>query len=108
MVRAIDRDSNLIEETTRNFFKIFKETTWIILDQVTTYHEKAFPSAIANTLGSKVKHSTSQYKNDLMEQNHSYIKSRYGAMKGFKDPWCAMIFCTVFEEKNFLDQEIVL
>ena len=55
-----------------------------------------------------MKHSTSQYKNDLMEQNYSYIKSRYGAMKGFKDPWCAMIFCTVFEEKNFLDQEIVL
>jgi len=36
--------------------------------------------------------------NNVMEQDHRGIKSRYRSMKGFKDNWCAMIFCHVFEE----------
>ncbi len=36
--------------------------------------------------------------NNVMEQSHRAIKSRYRPMKGFQDSWCAMIFCTVFEE----------
>jgi transposase-like protein len=36
--------------------------------------------------------------NNIIEQNHRGIKSRYRPMKGFKDCWCAMIFCAVFEE----------
>ena len=86
------------EEAARQFFTNCTEITGVIPDQVTTDHEKAFPSAIASTLGKQVKHRTNKYKNNIMEQNHSGIKSRYGVMKGFKDPWCAMIFCTVFEE----------
>ena len=36
--------------------------------------------------------------NNVIEQNHRSIKSRYGGMKGFKSPFSAIIFCTVFEE----------
>ena len=34
----------------------------------------------------------------FIEQNHRGIKARYKPIKGFKDSWCAMIFCHVFEE----------
>ena len=36
--------------------------------------------------------------NDRIEQSHRGIKSRYKVMKGFKHSFCALRFCTVFEE----------
>jgi len=36
--------------------------------------------------------------NNRLEQDHRGIKSRTGPMKGFKDIFCALIFCTAFEE----------
>jgi len=33
----------------------------------------------------------------VIEQDHRGIKSRYKSMKGFKNPFCALKFCTVFE-----------
>ncbi len=36
--------------------------------------------------------------NNVIEQNHRGIKSRYKVMKGFKNIFCALIFCTAFEE----------
>ena len=36
--------------------------------------------------------------NNRIESDHRSIKSRYKPMKGFKDIFCALIFCTVFEE----------
>jgi len=105
--RAIDRDSNLIdvylsdtrdEAAARKFFSTCAETTDVTPKQITTDHEKAFPLAITNALGDKVKHRTNKYKNNIMEQSHRGIKSRASPMKGLKDTWCAMIFCTVFEE----------
>ena len=36
--------------------------------------------------------------NNIIEQNHRGIKSRYKVMKNFKSQFCALIFCTVFEE----------
>ena len=107
LYRAIDKSGKLVdvylsdtrnEQAAKKFFANCKETTGITPDQITTDKEKAFPAAISSTLGKKVKHRTSKYKNNIMEQNHRGIKSRYGAMKCFKDIWCAMIFCTVFEE----------
>ncbi len=107
LYRAINKSGKLIdvylsdtrdEQAAKKFFVNCKETTGIIPEQITTAKEKAFPSAITSALGKKVKHRTSKYKNNIMEQNHRGIKSRYGAMKCFKDIWCAMIFCTVFEE----------
>ena len=107
LYRAIDKSGKLIdvylsdvrdEQAAKKFFCNCKETTGITPDQITTDKEKAFPAAIANSLGKKVKHRTSKYKNNIMEQNHCGIKSPYGAMKCFKDIWCAMFFCTAFEE----------
>ena len=36
--------------------------------------------------------------NNNIEQDHRGIKSRYRPMKGFKNPFCALIFCAAFEE----------
>ena len=36
--------------------------------------------------------------NNRLEQDHRGVKSRYKVMKGFKNIFCALIFCTVFEE----------
>ena len=66
--------------------------------------EPAFANAIKNALGDDIKHRHSKYMNNVIEQDHRGIKSRYRSMKGFKDSGCAMIFCTVFEEiRQFLE-----
>jgi transposase-like protein len=80
------------------FFKACEVTTGIHSSQITTDKEPAFPSAINKTFGDGVKHRGSKYINNVMEQSHRSIKSRYRPMKGFQDNWCAMIFCTTFEE----------
>jgi len=36
--------------------------------------------------------------NNIIEQDHRGIKSRYKVMKGVKSIFCASIFCTTFEE----------
>ena len=36
--------------------------------------------------------------NNRLEQDHPGLKSRTGPMKGFKDIFCALIFCTAYEE----------
>jgi putative transposase len=36
--------------------------------------------------------------NNVIEQNHRGIKSRCRVMKGFKNIFCALTFCTAFEE----------
>jgi len=80
------------------FFKQAQDTTGITPIQITTDKEKALYSAIKNTFGDKTKHRDSKYKNNCIEQDHRGIKSRYKVMKGFKNIFCALIFCTAFEE----------
>jgi transposase-like protein len=105
--RAIDKEGNLVDvylSETRDkkaaeaFFKSCESTTSITPDQITTDKEKAFPAAIKRALGAEVKHRDDQYLNNVMEQHHRGIKSRCAPMKGFKDFFCALNFCYVFEE----------
>jgi putative transposase len=56
-----------------------------------------------NKLGTDVDHRTSQYKNNVIEQDHRGIKGRYRPMRGFKNFDAAHRFCRVFDEvRNFL------
>lgn len=80
------------------FFKQAMKTTDVMPGQITTDKESALYPAINNIFGDKTKHRDSKYMNNRIEQNHRGIKSRYKPMKGFKDIWCAMIFCYAFEE----------
>jgi putative transposase len=73
-------------------------TTGFIPEQITTDKEPALYPAIKNVFGDETKHSDSQYMNNRLEQDHRGIKSRYKVMKGFKNIFSALIFCTAFEE----------
>ena len=107
LYRAIDEENNLIDiylsdtrdnQAAEKFFKICEATTGVKPTHITTDKEKAFPKAISKDLGKEIKHHNSRYLNNCIEQDHRGIKSRTGPMKGFKDSWCSMIFCHVYEE----------
>ncbi len=54
--------------------------------------------AIKNTFTTNTKHRDSKYMNNILESDHRVTKSRLTVMKGFKNIFCALKFCTVFEE----------
>ncbi|MCX7120859.1 MAG: IS6 family transposase [Gammaproteobacteria bacterium] len=107
LYRAIDKTGNLIDiylsdkrdkKAAEAFFRSCEKTTAVHPVQITTEKEPAFVDAIKNALGNDVKHRDSKYMNNRMEQNYRGTKSRTRLMKGFKESWCAMIFCHTFEE----------
>ena len=51
-----------------------------------------------NVFGDKIKHRDSRYMNNWIEQDHRAIKSRVRIMKGFKNTFSALNFCTIYEE----------
>src|SRR5215218_2802835 len=69
-------------------------------EQVTTDGHDAYPRATRETLGDGVTHRTSQYKNNLIEQDHRGIKQRYYPMRGFGSFTSASRFCSAFEEQR--------
>ena len=59
--------------------------------------------SIRTDLGKDVRHRTSAYLNNRLEQDHRGIKGRYRPMRGFKCPRSASRFCRAYDElRNFL------
>ena len=80
-----------------------RSVTQVEPEQVTTDGHTSYPKAIADELGADVDHRTSQYKNNVLEQDHRGIKGRYRSMRGFKNFDAAHRFCRAFDEiRNFL------
>src|SRR3954447_24542861 len=86
LYRAIDREGNLVEallsETrdmaaAQRFFAQALDIVGHAPAQVTTDGHAAYPRAIRETLGPDVRHRTSQYMNNRIEQDHRGIKQRY-------------------------------
>jgi len=107
LYRAIDKQGNLVDvylSDIRNqtaaeaFFAQCHETTGVTPVQFTTDKEPALYPALKQVFGDVTRHRDVKYKNNGIEQDHRGIKSRYHVMKGFKNIFCALIFCTVFEE----------
>ena len=107
LYRAIDKKGNLVDvylsdirdqKSAERFFNQACKTTGVHPAQITTDKEPALYPAIKNCFGEKTTHRDSKYMNNVIEQNHRGIKSRYRVMKGFKNPFSALIFCTAFEE----------
>lgn len=107
LYRAIDKAGNLVDvylsesrdkKAAKQFFSQCAKTSGIIPNQITTDKEPGFADAIKSTFGPAVIHRNSQYLNNRMEANHRGVKSWYYPMKSFKDTWCAMTSCHVFEE----------
>lgn len=105
--RAIDKEGNLVDvylSDTRDqaaaeaFFEQAAKTTGVYPEQITSDKEPALYPAIENVFGDYTTHRDNKYMNNRIEQDHRGVKSRTGPMKGFKDIFCALRFCTVFEE----------
>ena len=109
LYRAIDREGNLIEAllserrdmaAAQRFFAQSLDIAGHAPEQVTTDGHDAYPRAIRETLGSGVRHRTSRYKNNRLEQDHRGVKQRYYPMRGFGSFASAARFCTAFEEQR--------
>jgi putative transposase len=87
----------------QTFFRSARSVTQVEPEQVTTDGHSSYPKAIAEELGKDVEHRTSQYKNNVLEQDHRALKGRYRPMRGFKEFGAAHRFCRAFDEiRNFL------
>jgi putative transposase len=102
LYRAIDRDGNLIDAmlsehrdmvAAEAFFRSAKATTGFRPDRVTTDGHGSYPRAIRTMLGRTVRHRTSAYLNNRLEQDHRGIKGRIRCMPGFKSDQAAARFC---------------
>ena len=105
--RSIDKEGNVVDvylsdvrdqAAAEAFFEQAAKTSGIYPEQITTDKESALYPAIENTFGDYTTHRDNKYMNNRLEQDHRGIKTRTGVMKGFKDIFCALIFCTAFEE----------
>jgi putative transposase len=112
LYRAIDRSGALVDvlfsehrdmAAAQAFFRSAKAVTGITPDRVTTDGHDSYPRAIRTELGKDVRHRTSRYLNNRLEQDHRGIKDRYRPMRGFKCPRSASRFCRAYDElRNFL------
>ena len=93
LYRALDRNGNLVDvlfseqrdkSAAQAFFRSAKAVTGVTPDRVTTDGHDSYPRAIRTTLGKRVRHRTSAYLNNRLEQDHGGIKGRYRPMRGFK------------------------
>jgi putative transposase len=107
LYRAIDRDGNLIDTmlsehrdmaAAQAFFRSARAATGTTPDRVTTDGHGPYPRAIRSTLGRRVVHRTSAYKNNGLEQDHRGVKGRTRCMRGFKSFISADRFCRSYDE----------
>src|SRR4051794_28179973 len=107
LYRAIDRSGALVDvlfserrdmAAARAFFRSAKAVTGVTPDRVTTDGHDSYPRAIRTELGKRVRHHTSRYKNNGLEQDHRGLKGRYRPMRGFKCPRSAGRFCRGYDE----------
>ena len=107
LYRAIDRHGDLVDTmlsehrdmaAAKAFFRSAKSATGVVPEQVTTDGHSSYPRAIRSTLGSRVVHRNSAYKNNRLEQDHRGIKGRIRYMRGFKSFTSAERFCRSHDE----------
>jgi putative transposase len=111
LYRAIDRDGNLVDtmlsehrdmSAAQAFFRSARAATGVTPERVTTDGHGSYPRAIRSTLGRRVVHRTSAYKNNRLEQDHRGVKGRTRCMRGFKSFASAQRFCRGYDElRNF-------
>lgn len=111
LYRAIDSAGRLVDvmfserrdmKAAKAFFRSAKAVTGRTPDRVTTDGHDSYPRAIRTELGRKVRHRTSRYLNNRIEQDHRGIKGRYRSMRGFKCPRAAARFCKGYDELRHL------
>jgi putative transposase len=107
LYRAIDRDRNLVDTmlsehrdmaAAQTFIRSAKAATGITPERVTTDGHGCYMRAIRSTLGRRVVHRTSAFKNNGLEQDHRGVKGRTRCMRGFKSFTSAERFCRGYDE----------
>ena len=107
LYRAIDKEGNLVDvylsdvrdtKAAESFFRQAAKCCGVYPYMITTDKEPALYNAIEDTFGDYTDHRDNKFMNNRLEQDHRGIKSRLNPMKGFKNIFHALIFCTVFEE----------
>jgi transposase-like protein len=105
--RALDSTGALVDvlfserrdmKAARAFFRSARAVTGITPDRVTTDGHDSYPRAIRTELGKGVRHRTSRYLNNRLEQDHRGLKGRYRPMRGFECPRSAARFCRGHDE----------
>jgi transposase-like protein len=112
LYRAIDCSGALVDvmlSDTRDmaaakaFFRSAKMVTGITPTRVITDGHDSYPRAIRTELGRHVRHRTSRYLTNRLEQDHRGIKGRYRPMQGLQCVGSAARFCRGYDElRNFL------
>ena len=110
--RAIDSTGALVDvlfsehrdmRAAKAFFRSARAVSGITPERVTTDGHDSYPRAIRTELGKGVRHRTSRYLNNRLEQDHRGLKGRYRPMRGFKCTRSAARFCRAHDElRNFL------
>jgi transposase-like protein len=107
LYRAIVSDGTLVDtllsptrdmDAAKAFFAAALETAGQAPATVITDRHGSYPPAMRETLGPDVRHRTSHYLNNVLEQDHRPIKQRYSPMRGFGSLTSAGRFCTAHEE----------
>jgi transposase-like protein len=80
-MRSATRDM----KAAQGFFRSARSIVGFAPDRVTTDGHNSYPRAIRSTLGRDVRHRTSVYLNNRLEQDHRGIKGRIRCMRGFKE-----------------------
>ncbi len=102
LYRAIDRDGNLIDamlsehrdmKAAKAFFRSARAVMGYKPERVTTEGHGSYPRAVRSVLGKRIRHRTSAYMNNRLEQDRRGIKGRIGCMRGFKSHDAAGCFC---------------
>ncbi len=75
------------------FFRSARATMGFRPDRVTTDGHGSYPRVIRTVLGRTVRHRTSAYMNNRLEQDHRGIKGRIRCICGFKSRETARRFC---------------
>ena len=85
LYRVIDRNGDLVDTmlsehrdmaAAQAFFRSAKAATGMTPDRVTTDGHGSYPRAIRTTLGRRVTHRTSAFKNNGLEQDHRGARRR--------------------------------
>ncbi|ONH81229.1 IS6 family transposase [Roseomonas mucosa] len=107
LYRAIDRHGELVDTmlsehrdmaAAQAFFRSARAATGMTPDRVTTDGHGSYPRAIRSTLGRRVEHRNSAYKNNSLEQDHRGLKDRIRCMRGFKSFTSAGRLCRGYDE----------
>ena len=77
----------------KEFFRSARAVMGYKPERVTTDGHGSYPRAIRTVLGKSVRHRTSAYLNNRLEQDHRGIKGRIRCMRGFKSHDAAGRFC---------------